>query len=80
MLIMTQWGNEVVNFNRMERVFTEIACAAGDGSCKVAALGESGKYTTLGWYRNKERAKDIILEITHEYICAGRRVYQMPQE
>jgi len=78
MLIVTQVG-EIVNFDRMESVFVENACAAGDGSCKVVAHGGSGKCATLGWYDNRERAWAIMREITNEYY-AGQRVYQMPRE
>jgi len=79
MLIVTQVG-EIVNFDRMERVFVEKSCAGGDSSCKVVAHGGSGKCATLGWYKNQERAWAVMLEITHEYICAGQRVYRMPKE
>ncbi len=79
MLIVTQVG-WIVNLDRMERIFIEGECEDPKTRCRIAALGGSRKYVTLGWYGNQEQAEAVMREITHEYICAGRRVYQMPQE
>jgi len=78
MLIVTQAG-EIVNFDRMERVFTENICAAGDSSCKVVAHGGSGKCVTLGWYENREQAKAVMQEIAENYETPFHvRAYKMP--
>ncbi len=79
MLIMTQAG-EIVNLDRMERVFAESDYATKNGDYKVVALGGNGKYTIMGWYKNRERANAVIREIVAEYAGTVQRAYWMPQE
>ncbi len=79
MLIVTQ-ASEIVNLDRIERVFVESDCATKNGDYRVVALGGGGQYATLGWYKNQEQAEAAMREIEYEYMCAGRRVYRMLEE
>ncbi len=76
MLIVTQAG-EIVNFDRMESVFVEDDHP--DGRRKIVALGGSGNYATLGWYKNQEQAEAVMQEIVENYETPFRvRAYKMP--
>ncbi len=78
MLIVTQAG-KIVNLDRVERVSVESDCVAKSGDYKVVALGGSGKYTTMGWYRTKERAEDVVKEIVENYETPFQvKAYKMP--
>ena len=77
MLIVTQTG-AIVNFDRVETVFTEPEAACFNPGWNIFARGVSGKSMTLGCYENETRAREILQEIVGEYICSGQRVYRMP--
>ncbi len=75
---MTQAG-EIVNLDRIERIFVESDYIAKNGDYKVVALGGRGKNTIMGWYRTKERAEGVVKEIVENYdrpVRAG--AYKMP--
>lgn len=80
MLIVPMGSGKLVNMDCVEVIFTENdECA--DGGCRVIARGVSGKYITLGWYKDELRANSVVQEIAEKYENhAQMKTYKMPRE
>ena len=87
MIIVSQDKNKLVNFDNIAHIFIE------EGSGTTISYGKmSGCSETLGYYKTKERAKEVLQEIvskykttlynskTNETVVNIPKVFEMPKE
>ncbi len=77
MIIVNQKINELINFNNVVRIYRQ-----ENDEKKVWEIGVDmvdGNYYTLGEYRTRERAIEIVLEISRN-IEYDVKLYEMPEE
>ena len=79
MFILTQGKSEIVNIDSTEAIFWEPETACFNAGWNIFARGVSGKSMTLGRYKNKARAQEVLREIMEEYRIPGERTYKMPE-
>lgn len=63
MIIVSQDKEEIVNFNMVESIWI---CSDEEGRFTIEATADTN--STLGYYKTKERAKEVLREIIDEYI------------
>lgn len=88
MIIVSQDKEEIVNFNKIENVWI---CTDGEGRFSIEAAAHTN--SRLGYYKTKERAKEVLQEIIHFYrhystakcsryanVLRETTVYEMPED
>ena len=85
MVIVNQDKDEIVNFDRADSIWV---CSDEDGRFTIEATADTN--TTLGCYKTKERAKEVLKEIVNKYrqcnldnnkaVTIIPKVYEMPKE
>lgn len=87
MIIVSQDKEEIVNFDKVESIW--ISAEYDEGRCSIEATANIN--SSLGYYKTKERAKEVLQEITTRYenwenLKAGQPsgiclpVYKMPED
>lgn len=91
MLIVNQYKNAIINFNRINFIKIE----SDEDKFDIAINYDSDYWDIMGIYDSYERAQEILIEITQEYKKVARvaeqnskepkfysipRVYEMPKE
>ena len=77
MIIVTQNREELMNFDNVMN--TEIANCDEDGYGIFAgfSVGRNDNYRALGYYKTKERAKEVLEEISFAY--ANMEMLKIPE-
>ena len=86
MIIVSQDKEEIVNFDKVESIWID---SDEEGRFTIEATADTN--STLGYYKTKERAKEVlqeIIEIYREEIIHGssgyfsstKTVYDMPED
>ena len=89
MLILTQDGQRVIKFKDI----TDLYISVLDDDSTIYCATNNDDDLELGTYKNKERCKEILKEITHHYSMLKKEVsviyghmnslsyvYEMPEE
>lgn len=84
MIIVTQDEEEIVNFDNIMNIELTDCDDDGYGIFAGFIVGRDDNYRTLGYYKTKERAMEVLKEIKEQYkkICEDTYfiVYEMPKE
>ena len=86
MIIVSQDREEIVNFDKVESIWI---CSDEEGCFTIETTADTN--TTLGYYKTKERAKEVLQEIitrhgNRENMKVGQPsgiclpVYEMPED
>lgn len=76
MIIVSQDKEEVVNFDNVESIWID---SDEEGRFSIEATADTN--STLGYYKTKERAKEVLIDIVENYnITPLAMVYKMPKE
>lgn len=92
MIIVSQDKDNIINFDNVENIDI-VADLDGTGEVPYEIYYETkSKRDTLGRYKTEERAKDVLKEITNEYLKCNitnivhnyayveNRAYKMPEK
>ena len=75
MIIVSQDMEEIVNFDKVECIWV---CVVEEGRFTIEATADTN--STLGYYKTKERAKEVLKEIVRYYAIGNiGQVYEMPE-
>lgn len=85
MIIISQWKDEILNFNNIVNIQVTKCCDGDDYLISAGSISEKDdNYRDLGYYKTEERAKEILQEIVNEYkkylvIMGGTGVSNIPK-
>lgn len=91
MIIISQDKEQLINLDNVTRIFIEDFSEDGDGFGIGADTNSAeSQCWDLGYYKTRERAKEVLQEITNKYkkyfICANGsttelpKIFEMPKE
>ena len=76
MIIVSQDREEIVNFDKVESIWI---CSDEEGSFTIEVTADTNN--TLGYYKTKEKAKEVLQEIIRYYATGNiGQVYKMPED
>ena len=76
MIIVSQDREEILNFENIENIWI---CSDEEGRFTIEATADTN--STLGYYKTKERAKEVLMDIVKNYnITPLAMIYKMPEE
>ena len=85
MIIVSQDKGKIINFDNMTRVY--ITFDEGDDDVCIRTETVDSLYEDLGYYKTKERAKEVLQEIIDMYkfnrceaVGQKNAVYRMPED
>lgn len=85
MIIISQWKDEILNFNNIVNIQVTKCCDGDDYLISAGLIsGRDDNYRDLGYYKTEERAKEILQEIVNEYkkylvVMGGTDVSNIPK-
>lgn len=90
MIIQTQNKEEIINFDNVMNIEITNCDEDGFGIFAGFIVGRDDNYRLLGYYKSKERAREVLQEIISKYrkwnkdandaVTIIPKVYEMPKE